>query len=148
MDYNELDIEKMMTLLSDREAFWNQTIIELSKQLNCSAKDVIPLQAQVISIRQQLTEEIKKISYEIFKFLPKIKLIKKQRYEYYHTQYKIITNASEKMKLIEWDIANYDHKKDILDGHIEFLRDSLKNIDNLNYAVKNKITLYQLTDLE
>ena len=132
MDYNELDIEKMMTLLSDREAFWNQTIIELSKQLNCSAKDVIPLQAQVISIRQQLTEEIKKISYEIFKFLPKIKLIKKQRYEYYHTQYKIITNASEKMKLIEWDIANYDHKKDILDGHIEFLRDSLKNIDNLN----------------
>lgn len=148
MDYNELDIEKMMALLADRESFWNKTIIELSQKLNCSAKDVISLQSQIISVRQELTEEVKKMSYEVFKFLPKIKLIKKQRYEFYHTTYKIITNASEKMKLIEWDIAKYDHKKDVLDGHIEFLRDSLKNVDNLNYAVKNKIILYQLTDLE
>ena len=148
MEYNELDIDKMMSILEDREKYWNKTIDELAGKLVCSAKDVIPLQSQVISIRQMLTEEIKKISYEIFKYMPKIKLIKKQRFEYYHTTYKISTNASEKMKLIEWDIANYDHKKDILDGHVEFLRESLKNIDNLGYAVKNKITLYQLTEME
>ena len=81
--------------------------------------------------------------------MPKIKAYKKQRFEYYAgAQSPYPTNSSERTKLVEWDLAIYDHKKDILDIHIEFLRESLKDMDNLNFAVKNKITLYQITEME
>jgi len=148
MNYEELDVKDLPKILEDREKYWNSTINELSKKLNCSAKDVTPLQAEVISSRQELVEEIKSVSYELYKYMPKIKALKKQRFEFYHTKYPIATNGSEKMKLIEWDLANYEHKKDIFDVHIEFLRESMKDIDNMGYAIKNKVLLYQLTDLE
>jgi len=148
MDYNELEIKELSKLLEDRELYWNKTISDMSNKLNCSAKDVTPLQASVISSRQEIVEQIKTVSYELYKFMPKIKLLKKQRFEFYHTKYPIATSGPEKMKLIEWDLANYDHKKDIIDTHIEFLRESMKNIDNLGYAIKNKVLLYQLTELE
>jgi hypothetical protein len=140
--------DKLTTKLDDTEKFWNTTIEKLADKLNCSAKDVVPLQAEVISVRQQLSENIKNMSYEIFKVVSKIKVLKKQNFEWYSTKYPISVNASEKAKLVEWDLHKADHRKDILDNHIEFLRETLRNIDNLNYAIKNKITLYQMTDLE
>jgi len=142
-------IDKLLNKLKDSEDFWNSSIEQLSKKLNCSVKDVVVLQAEVISIRQQLTEQIKTMSYQLFKLMPKIKMYKKQRFEYYAgAMAPYATNSSERTKLIEWDIASLDNKKDNLDVHIEFLRDTLKNVDNLNYAIKNKISLYQLTDIE
>lgn len=144
----ESGIDKMMSKLEDSEKYWNNTIEELSSKLICSAKDVVPLQAEVISVRQELSEQIKTMTYEIFKIVSKIKVLRKQNFEWYSTKYQITINASEKAKLVEWDLHKEDHQKSILDNHVEFLRETLRNIDNLNYAVKNKITLYQLTDLE
>jgi hypothetical protein len=145
----EVVAEKLIAKLGESEKYWNSTIEGLTKKMSCSAKEVVPLQAEIISLRQQVSEQIKNMSYQIYKMMPKIKSFKKQRFEYYvGTQAPYITNASERMKIIEWDLADHDYKKDILDNHVEFLRETLKNMDNLNFAIKNKIILYQLTDLE
>lgn len=142
-------IEKLTTKLREGEEFWNNTIDNMAKRLNCSAKDVVPLQAEAISLHQQLTEQIKSMSYQLYKLLPKIKSYRKQRFEYYAgAQSPYATNSSERTKLVEWDLAQLDLQKDILDIHIEFLRERLKEIETLNFAIKNKITLYQLTDIE
>lgn len=140
--------EKLTNKLHESEDYWNNTINRLSSKLSCSAKDVISLQADVISLRQQLTEEIKQRSYEIFKIVSKMKVLRKQNFEWYSTKYPIAISGTEKAKLIEWDLYYSDHQKSILDNHVEFLRETLKNFDNLGYALKNKIVLYQLTDLE
>jgi hypothetical protein len=148
-ELEEEGVDKLISILEESENYWNATITSLTKKMVCSAKEVVPLQAEIISLRQQVSEQIKNMSYQIYKMMPKIKTFRKQRFEYYvGNQAPYITNASERMKLIEWELAAHDYKKDILDNHIEFLRETLKNIDNLNFAVKNKITLYQLTDLE
>lgn len=141
-------LEKLTDKLKESEDYWNKTIESLSSKLSCSVKEVVPLHAEVISLRQQITEQIKQRSYEIFKIVSKIKVLRKQNFEWYSTKYPIAISSSEKAKLIEWDLHHSDHQKSILDNHIEFLRETLKNFDNLGYAVKNKITLYQLTDLE
>jgi hypothetical protein len=142
-------IDKLTSKLKEGENYWNSTINSLTQKLNCSVKDVVPLQAETISLRQQLTEQIKTISYELYKMMPRIKAFRKQRFEYYAgAQSPYATNSSERTKLVEWDLALFDLKKDILDIHIEFLRESLKNMDNINFAIKNKISLYQLTDME
>lgn len=142
-------VDKLMDKLRYSEEYWNETIQSLSARLNCSAKDVVALQADSISIRQQLNDQIKQMSYNLYKLMPKIKAYKKQRFEYYAgAQSPYATNAAERTKLVEWDLAIFDHKKDVLDTHIEFLRESLKVIDVIGYAIKHKVALYQLTDLE
>jgi len=148
MPEQEDNIDKIIFKLNQSEEYWNNTVGNLASKLTCGVKEVVVLQAEIISIRQELTEQIKKMSYEIFKIVSKIKVLKKQNFEWYSTKYQIPLNSSEKAKLIEWDLYHSDHQKSILDNHVEFLRDTLKNIDNLNFAVKNKITLYQLTSLE
>lgn len=147
-EQQEESFDKLVKRLEESETYWNKNIDTLSSKLNCSVKDVVPLQAEVISLRQMLSDQIKSMSYEVFKLISKMRVTKKQLFEFYSTTYPISTNSSEKAKLIEWDLNKQDHQKMILDNHIEFLRDTLKNMDNMNYAVKNKITLYQLTDLE
>ena len=145
----EEGIDKLISKLKEREDYWNATIESLSKRLNCSAKEVVPIQAETISLYQRLNEQIKSMVYELAKIMPTIKISKKQRFEYYAGALAPYpNNATERMRLIEWDVAKLDQRKDILDGHIEFLRIALKDVDNMNYAVKNKIALYQLTDLE
>lgn len=142
-------INRLISKLKDSEDYWNKTIDDLQERLNCSVKNIVPLQADVISLRQQLVENIKNMSYELYKLMPKIKAYRKQRFEYYIGALSPYpTNSSERTKLVEWELALYDQQKDVLDSHIDFLRESLKNMDNLNFAIKNKITLYQLTEIE
>lgn len=149
MSEKEEEIDKLIAKFKEREDYWTKTIDEISGKLNCSAKDVIPLQAETISLYQRLNEEIKDRAYSLAKMMPGIKAYKKQRFEYYASnQAPYPNNATERMRLIEWDLAKQDQKKDVIDAHIEFLRIALKDIDNMNYAVKNKIALYQMTDLE
>lgn len=140
--------DKLISILKESESFWSKTIEDLTRNLSCSAKDVVSLQANVISSRQQLTEQIKVMSYKLYKLLPEIKINRKKLFEYYEEKCPYKTNSTQKTQLIEWDMAKLDLKKDIYDAHIEFLKESLKNIDNINFAIKNKIILYQLTDLE
>lgn len=144
----EENVDKLIAKLKESEDYWMKTIEKLTVKLNCSAKDVIPLQAEAISLRQQVAENIKDMSYELFKLVSKIKVARKQLFEFYSTTYSLPTNATEKAKLIEWDLHKQDQQKNNLDNHIEFLRECLKDMDNINFAIKNKISLYQLTDLE
>jgi hypothetical protein len=146
---DEEGYEKLTSKLKESETYWSKTLDELSKKLNCSAKEVVPVQAEVISLRQRLTDQIKDMSYQLFKLMPKINKDKKERFVYYSSPLsKIQNNSTERMRLIEWDISHLEQRKNVFDQHIEFLRETVKNLDNMNFSIKNKITLYQLTDLE
>jgi len=149
-DLEEEDgIEKLLSKLKEREDYWNKTIDVIKGKLMCSVKDVIPVQAEAISLRQILTEQIKSMSYEIYKLIPKMHTCRKQIFEYYAgAKAPYITNASERNKLVEWDMALHDQRKNVLDEHINFLRETMRNVDNINYSIKNKITILQLTDME
>ena len=134
--------------LEETEKYWNQTIEDISKRLTKPVKDMIQLQSESISIRQILTEQIKSMSYELFKFKQKVKVFEKDRLEYYLINYQVKTNSGEKTKLIESDLSAYQYRIDIFDVHVNFLRETVKNIDQVNYSIKNKIELLSLTDME
>jgi hypothetical protein len=130
------------------ERFWNDSIDSLSKRLIEPVQKSTQLSAETISIRQILTEQIKSMSYNIFKFRQKVKVFEKERLEFYLLSYPVKTNSGEKYKMIEADLAAYQYRIDIFDVHVNFLRETVKNIDQINYSIKNKITLLQLTDME
>jgi hypothetical protein len=146
------EIEKQNTelrkQLEESEKYWNESIEVLIKKLLKPVQETVQLQAEVISMRQILTEQIKNVSYQIWKFKQKVKIFEKERLEYYLMGYQAKTNSGEKAKLIESDLSLYQYRLDIFDVHVNFLRETQKNVDNINFAIKNKITLFELTEME
>ena len=147
-----MDLEKsnkeLILELNKREDYWNGTIKTMSSRLTCPAKDVIQLQSDALSQKQRLSDEIKYMSYELLKFKPLLKKTRKTKTEFYLTKYPIKLQGKDKLYMIESDLALYDQRLDIYDVHIDFLRESLSIFETISYAIKNKISLYQLTDLE
>lgn len=147
-----MDLEKsnkeLLIELNEKEKYWNNTIKELSKRLKCTANEVVQLQSDSLSERQRLLDEIKYISYEIHQYKPILKNKKKEKLEFYLFSYKIKLQGPDRLRLIESDISYYEQRIDIYDTHIDFLSGCLNTIDQIGYGIKNKITLYQLTDLE
>lgn len=140
--------KELLTELNKREDYWNNTIKSLTKRLNCQAKDVVQLQSDTLSQKQRLEDEIKYITYEVLQFKPIIKRYRKTKTEFYLTKYPIKTQGKDKLYLIESDLAIYDQRLEIYDTHIDFLKGSSDILEQIGYGIKNKITLYQLTDLD
>jgi len=140
--------QKLLDELLKREGYWNNTLSKLTKDLTCSAKEIVQLQSESLSQKQILTDEIKYMSYELFKFKPILKKQRKLKTEFYLTKYPIKTQGKDKLYLIEHDLSLYDQRIDIYDTHLDFLRDCSENFKQINYAIKNKISLYELLNLE
>jgi hypothetical protein len=134
--------------LEESENYWNESVKSLARRLIDPVKESTQLSAETISMRQIITEQIKSMSYNVFKFRQKVKVFERDRLEFYLVKYPAKTNSGEKSKMIEGDLSAYQYRVDIFDVHINFLRETLKNIDQINYSIKNKITILQLTDME
>jgi len=147
-----MDLEKsnkeLLIELNKRESYWNDTIKGMSNRLTCIAKELVQLQSDSLSQRQRLVDEIKYMSYELHQFKPIIKKYKKVKTEFYLTKYPLKLQGKDKLYMIEHDLSFYEQRLDIYDIHLEFLRESLNTIETITYAIKNKISLYQLTELE
>lgn len=147
-----LELKKKLDLIQkeieNKIKFWNGEISKLSKQINCELKESINVNAEAISNRQILIDERTQYYFKLYKHIPSLKVLKKQYFEWYSTQYAIKINGTEKNKLIEADMAYYDAKIDYLQNYINFLTDSVKTVDHIIYSMKNKIDLYNATGLD
>ena len=50
-------------------------------------------------------------------------------------------NIEEKLKLIESDLSEHQAFINELDEHVNFLRDTSKNLESINYSAKGKIEI-------
>ena len=121
---------------------WKLIVDGLTKRIRYDhLKDVIDIQAEAISHRQSVIEEIRTYSFKIHKLVQKMKVLRKSRFEFYATSYQVKTSGTEKLKLIESDLSEYQSFIDELDEHVNFLRDTSKNLESINYSVKGRIEL-------
>lgn len=126
----------------ESEKQWNAIVNGLTKRLQEEDfKNVIDIQAEAISHRQSAISEIRVYSVKIYKLVQKIKILTKARFEFYATSYQVKTSGTEKVKLIDADLSEYQLFINELDEHVNFLRDTSKNLEAINYSVKSKIEL-------
>jgi len=133
--------------LKNIEKIISEKITQLTNKINCELKETIDLSAEATSYRQYIVDIRTEFYFKLYKEIPKLKQLKKSRYEYYFTKYPIKTNSSEKTKLIESDVAYHEAKMEIYQNHINYLTESLKTVDHVIYSVKNKIELYNATGI-
>jgi hypothetical protein len=121
---------------------WKFTVDSLTRRIReDDLRKVCDIQAEAISHRQSVVEEIRMYSVKIHKLVQKMKGLTKARFEFYATSYQVKTSGSEKIKLIEADLSEYQAFINELDEHVNFLRDTSKNLESINYSVKGRIEL-------
>ena len=120
---------------------WKATIKNLTEKLKGDVRFATDIQAEAISQRQNVIDEVNTYAVKILKLVQKMKVLTKQKFEFYATSYQVKTSGTEKLRLIEADLSEYQLFIDELDQYVNFLRDTSKNLEAINYSVKGKIEL-------
>lgn len=132
----------------ERQEYWNKELEKLSYKINGELKDTIQLSAETISYRQILLEERTNQYYKMHKSMLKYKEYNKQRIEFYLGEYQFKVTGPEKKGLLESDMRHFDCRMEYSQNYINYLTETIKNIDHIIWSVKNKIELYNLTTIE
>ena len=112
-----------------------------AQNLREDIKYAADIQAESISHRQSVVDEVNVYAMKIHKLVQKMKVLTKGRFEFYATSYQVKTSGTEKLRLIEADLSEHQLFIDELDEHVNFLRETSKNLEAINYSVKSKIEL-------
>jgi hypothetical protein len=142
----KLELKNSRTELSNKAnesvRYWDAILANLTVRVReVSLKDIVDVQTEGINYRQIVSGEVKTYSVKIHKLVQKMKVLQKSKFEFYSTSYQVKTNGTEKLRLIESDLSEIQCFINELDEHVNYLRDTSKNLENLNYAVKNRIEL-------
>lgn len=155
--YNEEEIErirktketndKLEEFFNDKRSEWNKTVEPLFKVLSLdlsnpsNSKDLLDAQALALTHRQQIYEQINFFLNKRSRETTKIKKLRQDKFVFYATGFGIKTNLGEKGILIDGHIAENDRCMELIESYIEFLRDTVKNLESFSYSIKNMIEL-------
>lgn len=139
--------EKMEDFFNDKRKTWNELVTPLFKVLSTdlsnpsNARHLLDAQANVLTHRQQISEEINVFLSKRSRETTKIKKLRQDKFIFYATGFGIKTNLGEKGILIDGHLAENDRTIELIESYIEFLRDSVRNLESFGYSIKNMIEL-------
>lgn len=155
--YNQEEIEritkaketndKLEEFFNDKRADWNKNVEPLFKVLSTdlsnpsNSKSILEAQSIALSFRQQINEQINFFLNKRSKETTKIKKLRQEKFVFYATGFGIKTNLGEKGILIDGHIAENDRCIELIESYIEFLRDTVRNLESLGFSIKNMIEL-------
>jgi len=137
--------EKILALdgkLSEQRKEWTLKIQDLSKSLryiNVMEETI----AMVLSNRQIMIDQIAYINMKIKEQQRRINERYREKYlEYYNFDYKL--SEKQKDRFIEADLADENIMLSHLQNQLEFFRESVKTLDNMGFAIRNRLALKDL----
>lgn len=135
--------DAMEEFYASKRETWTKCLMPLFKVLKDVPTAVYEMQAEALSYRHGLNEEIAFFLSKLSKEMSSMKKAKRDRFLFYATGYSLKTNTSEKTVLTDGDLSEVDRTIEMLQSHIEFLRDCVKTVDNLQFAVRNRVQLME-----
>lgn len=100
-------------------------------------KELTNLQAVNLSLRHRIQDSITKYLTRLSKENVKYKQSFGDRMEFYIDGFGYKTNNGEKIKMIERDLNERKHAVELLEAHIEHLKELRYCCDQIQYSVKN-----------
>ena len=123
----------------DREK-WNKQIIELVKCLGNTSK-LAEAQVTQLSYRQQIQDSLAEYRILHEKRVEIYDKLCQERSTEYHNGYPIKLTNSERVKYAENDHSAMKQQVTMISIHITYLEECIKTLDNLGFAIKNKIEI-------
>ena len=139
--------DRLEQFFLDKRAEWNKMVEPLYEVLKFeitieSSKRIMETQALCLSYRQMITEQISVFLDKRSKQEVKLKRLKQDKFIWYATSFGVKTNMGEKTLLIEAHVAEEQRNVELIENYIEFLRQSNKNLESLQFTIKNIIELF------
>lgn len=138
---------RLEEFLKGKRDEWNKKVDDVFttiKHHNLNAeqfKKVIDSQSIALSYIQHLNDESSFFLNKMSKNATGVKLARQEKFLFYSTGFGIKTNLGEKKILIDAHIAEDDREIELIETHIDFIRETVKNLQTFNYSVKNIISL-------
>jgi hypothetical protein len=107
-----------------------------------TSSKIIDTQSYCLIFRQSINEQISNFLDRRSKQDVKLKRIKQDRFIWYATSFGVKTNMGEKTMLIEAHVAEEQRNIELIENYIEFLRQTNKNLESLQFTIKNIIELF------
>jgi len=139
--------DKLEDFFNDKRAEWNKVVEPLFKVLSLdlsnpsSGKSLLDAQANALTHRQQINEQINFFLNKRSRESTKIKRLKQDKFIFYATGFGVKTNLGEKGILIDGHLAENDRCMELIESYIEYLRDTVRNLESFSYSIKNMIEL-------
>lgn len=139
--------DKLETFFLNKREDWTSKLNPLFEVVNLepsreTSSRIIETQSLCLSYRQIINEQISLFLEKRTKTDVKIKKLKHDKFIWYATGFGIKTNMGEKTVLIEAQAAEEQRNMELIENYVEFLRTSLKNLESLQYTIKNIIELF------
>jgi hypothetical protein len=139
--------DKLEEFFNEKRGEWNKTVEPLFKVLTTdlsnpsNSKHILEAQSLALTHRQQINEQINFFLNKRSKETTKIKKLRQDKFVFYATGFGVKTNLGEKGILIDAHLAENDRTIELIESYIEFLRDTVKNLESLGFSIKNMIEL-------
>ena len=139
--------DRLEEFFNNKRAEWSKLIeplIEILKlEINSqTSKQIMETQSLCLSYRQLITEQISTFLDRRSKQDVKLKRIKQDKFIWYATSFGVKTNMGEKSLLIEAHVAEEQRNIELIENYIEYLRQTNKNLESLQFTIKNIIDLF------
>ena len=139
--------DKLESFFTEKRENWKKQIEPLFETIKIEIniqnfKKIIETQSLCLSYRQIITEEISAFLDRRSKQDVKLKRIKQDKFIWYATSFGVKTNMGEKTLLIEAHVAEEQRNVELIENYIEYLRQTNKNLESLQFTIKNIIDLF------
>jgi hypothetical protein len=139
--------DKLEDFFNDKRTDWNKNVEPLFQVLSLdltnstNGKKLLDAQANALTHRQQINEQINFFLNKRSRETTKIKKLRQEKFIFYATGFGMKTNLGEKGILIDGHLAENDRCMELIESYIEFLRDTVRNLESFSYSIKNMIEL-------
>lgn len=135
-------VVKLDAYLNDQRQEWTLKIRELAKCFK-SVEKLNQAMVEIPSYRQILIEQIAQLNIKIKQQDASLaKKYKTKFVSYYEYDYKLTDKQKE--SFIKADMSEDGMVRNLLETQMEFMRESVKTLDNMSWAVRNKVQINNL----
>jgi chromosome segregation ATPase len=128
--------------LSAQRNEWSNNIKNLAQNLR-KLNGLEAVIADVLSSRQTLVDQMAYLNMKVKEQKSKVASRYRTAYiKYYEYDYKL--GEKQKERFIETDLADDNMILSHLENQIEFLKESVKTLDNMGFAIRNRLALKDL----
>lgn len=122
---------------------WNKVINEIITKINYTNlniekfHNIVDAQAMILSNRQRAIEEVNVFLGKLSQSKANLKKYEQDKLMFYSVSFSYKANTSEKKILIDGSLYEVQREIEIISSYIDYLRDSIKTLDNIGYSIKN-----------
>jgi hypothetical protein len=135
----EANEELELKLSADRSE-WKNKITEIVNKIR-NVNELTECQIQMLSYRQILIDKAVDFKNTLYKRNSLFDRYFKNKYREYTLNYDIKLSGGEKVQFIKADLSHLKTQIDMLQSHIDYYQECVKTLDNMAFAIKNRIKI-------